>query len=156
MCVYSNYVVLLTSQPILDVMICLSVCTSSDIYIIFDGVGQLGPKQKDCEHSSVPKLNIQKTGPFITPATTTIHLSTTSFDLSVWLWGVLFPWIMVMCCSPWRLIMHANECVRAGEEGDEVYEGESKETQVYTLCYITRAKLIITAPLQPSEQILSL
>lgn len=31
--------------------------------------------------------------------------------------------------------MHANECARAGEEGDEVCEGESRDTSVHIVRY---------------------
>lgn len=66
----------------------------------------------------------QTTRPFITATAGTPHLSSSSFDLSVWLWGVLYPWIMVMCCSQWMLITHANEHARAEEEeGDEGGQG---------------------------------
>lgn len=63
--------------------------------------------------------HLQKMGPFITPATTAPDLSSTSFDVPVCRWGVLFPWIMVKCCTLWMLITHANEHTRAEEEGDD-------------------------------------
>lgn len=36
--------------------------------------------------------------------------------------------------------MHANERARAGEEGDEEYEGESEEAQAYTLFLISQVE----------------
>jgi len=91
------------------------------------GKASLSLNFQQCSH-------LKKTRPFINSTTNTPNLSSSSFDLSVWLWGVLYPWIMVMCCSQWMLIMHANEHTGAEEEGDE---GKGvKEAEVLALMLI--------------------
>lgn len=55
-------------------------------------------------------------GPFITQNTSSPNPSSSSFDLSVWLRGVLCPWIMVKCCTQSSIIMHANELPGRGDE----------------------------------------
>lgn len=49
-------------------------------------------------------------------------LSTASSDLPVWLWGVLLPWIMVMCCSPVEA-HHACQWVCRSEGGGRGAQG---------------------------------
>lgn len=58
-------------------------------------------------------------------------LSTASFDLPVWLWGVLLPWIMVMCCSPVEA-HHACQWACRSKGG----EREGNERRGGTSCFV--------------------
>lgn len=93
--------------------------------------------------------HLQKMGPFITPTTTAPNLSSSSFDVSVCRWGVLFPWIMVKCCTLWMLITHANEYTRAAREGDDrKVESENEEAEVSTQSFTSSGKLTIRQAIQ--------